>query len=200
MVRRFQSRMYGTAGHGIAGFLMRARTATGAALVALLSLITAWLLWPPNNDRRIRRRLTALADEFNSSTSDGLGLAAKAVRIGDYFTNDVIVDLGEGSSTIVGRDTLMGMAARLQPRTAGPAPRTAAFTLRVADITVDAAGGWPDRDRRAYVDDHPHEHRGPRGVPGRARVLARDAQTGRPMADRPSGCGRHDQVSLITES
>lgn len=111
---------------------MRARTATGAALVALLSLITAWLLWPPNNDRQIRRRLTALADEFNSSTSDGLGLAAKAVRIGDYFTNDVIVDLGEGSSTIVGRDTLMGMAARLQPR-------TAAFTLRVEDITVDAA-------------------------------------------------------------
>lgn len=111
---------------------MRARTVTGAALVALLSLITAWLLWPPNNDRQIRRRLTALADEFNSSTADGLGLAAKAVRIGDYFTDDVIVDLGEGSSTIVGRETLMGMAARLEPR-------TAAFTLRVEDITVEAA-------------------------------------------------------------
>ena len=111
---------------------MRGRTVTGAALVALLALITAWLLWPPNNGRQIRRRLTALADEFNSSTADGFGLAAKAVRIGDYFTDDVIVDLGEGTSTIVGRDTLMGMAARLQPR-------TAAFTLRVEDITVDAA-------------------------------------------------------------
>ena len=111
---------------------MRARTVTGAALVALLSLITAWLLWPPNNDRQIRRRLTSLADEFNSSTADGLGLAAKAVRIGDYFTDDVIVDLGDGASPMVGRDTLMGMAARLQPR-------TAAFTLRVEDITVDVA-------------------------------------------------------------
>jgi ketosteroid isomerase-like protein len=111
---------------------MRARTVTGAALVALLALITAWLRWPPNNDRQIRRRLTALADEFNSSTADGLGLAAKAVRIGDYFTDDVIVDLGEGTSTIVGRDTLMSMAARLQPR-------AAAFTLRVEDITVNAA-------------------------------------------------------------
>jgi ketosteroid isomerase-like protein len=111
---------------------MRARTATGAAVVALLAVTTAWLLWPPNSDRQIRRRLTALAEEFNSSTVDGLGVAAKAVRIGDYFTDDVIVDLGQGSSTIVGRDTLIRMAARLQPRT-GP------FTLRLDDITVDAA-------------------------------------------------------------
>ncbi|MCA1561461.1 MAG: nuclear transport factor 2 family protein [Acidobacteria bacterium] len=112
---------------------MRARTVTGAALVALLALTTAWLFWPPNTDRQIRRRLTALADEFNSNTADALGTATKAVRIGDYFTEDVVIDLGQGSSTIVGRETLVGMAARLQPRT-GP------FTLRLDDITVDAAG------------------------------------------------------------
>lgn len=111
---------------------MGARTVTGVALVALLSLFTAWLLWPLNNERQIRRRLTALADEFNSSSTNGLGVAAKAVRLGDYFTDDVIVDLGQGSSTIAGRDTLMGMAARLQPR-------TASFALQVDDITVAPA-------------------------------------------------------------
>ena len=55
---------------------------------------------------------------MNASTKDGLGTAARAAQIGSYFTEDAVVDFGGGSRPIQGRETLMGMAARLQPRTA----------------------------------------------------------------------------------
>ena len=55
---------------------------------------------------------------------------AHAARIGTYFTEDIVVDLGKGTPPIQGRETLIGMAARLQPR-------TAAFTLELLDITVE---------------------------------------------------------------
>ena len=45
---------------------------------------------------RHSRRLDALRDEVNASTKDGLGTALRAAQIGSYFTDDVVVDLGEG--------------------------------------------------------------------------------------------------------
>ena len=70
------------------------------------------------------------ATEFNSSTTDGLGLIARAAHIGESFTPDVVIELGQGSPPIHGREILMGMASRLQPR-------TAAFLLELDDVNVE---------------------------------------------------------------
>ena len=77
----------------------------------------------------MRQRLDALTVAVNTTVPDGLGTLAHAADIGGYFTEDVVVDLGEDSAPIVGRATLVGMARRLQRR-------TAAFRLRFDDIGV----------------------------------------------------------------
>jgi SnoaL-like domain len=77
----------------------------------------------------IEHRFHALTAEFNSSTNDGLGPVARAARLGQYFTEDVVIELGAGSPPIHGGETLIGMAARRQPR-------TAAFVLELSDIQV----------------------------------------------------------------
>ena len=102
----------------------------------LLALaVLAWFAWrsrESGDERAIRQRIEALRKELNSSTTDGLGTLAHAAQIGSYFTDDVTIELGEGATPIRGRDTLMGMAARLQPR-------TAAFRLDLDDISVEMA-------------------------------------------------------------
>lgn len=105
-------------------------------LVLLTGGILAWRSRSTPDERAIRARLEALRNEVNTSTKDGLGTAARAVQIGSYFTEDAIVELGERSVPIRGRDTLMGMAARLQPR-------TAAFRMDLDDVSVDML---PDSD------------------------------------------------------
>jgi hypothetical protein len=65
----------------------------------------------------IRSRLRALAAEANQPAAEGLALVAHAASIGDFFTTDVVVDLGAGGAPIQGREMLIGMVARLQPRT-----------------------------------------------------------------------------------
>ena len=67
---------------------------------------------------------------------DGLGPEARGAQLGAFFTDDVDVDLGRGAAPIRGRETVIGMAARLQPR-------TAAFRLRFEDVSVVMA---PDGD------------------------------------------------------
>lgn len=104
----------------------RAVLLVAAAIVAFW----AWRAWWPTDAQQIMRRLQAFASDFNDSTTDGLGTVARAAKIGTYFTDDIIVDLGKGTPPIQGRETLMGMTARLQPR-------TAAFTLELLDINVD---------------------------------------------------------------
>jgi hypothetical protein len=104
-----------------------------AAAVAAAG-IWAWLSRGSDDERAIRRRLAAFAEDFNDSTADGLGLAARAARIGSYFTDDVVLDLGAGAGPITGRETLMAMAMRLQPR-------SAAFELELDDIIIEVAPG-----------------------------------------------------------
>src|SRR5687768_294751 len=98
--------------------------AGAAAAVAIL----AWHYWP-NEERSVRRRLSAFTRDFNESTTDGIGMVARAARIGSYFTPDVVVDLGSTVPPIRGRETLIGMTARLQPR-------TSAFVLELRDVNV----------------------------------------------------------------
>lgn len=109
---------------------MSARLRLG--LLAAVIAAGAWFWWtrPSPAEREVRGLFDALAAEFNSSTTDGLGTVARAARIGRYFSDDIVVELGEGSPPIQGRETLMGMAARLQPR-------TAAFELQLEDVQVD---------------------------------------------------------------
>jgi hypothetical protein len=107
--------------------MTRARLALVAAIAVGAAL---WWYAGDPAERAIRGRLQTLAEEFNESTTDGLGTVARAARLGSYFTNDVVIELGQGSPPIQGRETLIGMAARLQPR-------TAAFELELDDVGVE---------------------------------------------------------------
>jgi len=84
----------------------------------------------------VRRLFDDFVTEFNAGTSGGFATLAHAVRIGEFFTPDVVVELGQGSPAIQGRETLIGMAGRLQPR-------TAAFVIEIDDVSVEFTG--PDR-------------------------------------------------------
>jgi SnoaL-like domain len=100
--------------------------------VAVIAAVAALWWWKssPSQDREVRALFDSFAREFNSGTSDGLGLLARAAQIGEYFTPDVVIELGQGSAPIQGRETLIGMASRLQPR-------TSAFVLEFDDVNVE---------------------------------------------------------------
>ena len=110
---------------------MRPRTAA-VALAVIAAAVAAWYFWP-SPASEIRRRLHALAADVNQGASDGLHGVARAARIGTYFTDDVVIDLGQGTAPIEGRETLMGMVARLEPR-------TAQFRLTFEDVNVRMQG------------------------------------------------------------
>ena len=111
--------------HAIRGFLALALVAAGYAV---------WRGREGDDERAIGARIEALRNDINTSTSDGLGAVAHATQIGSYFTENMIIELGEGTSPIQGRDTLIGIAARLQPR-------TAAFRLDLDDVSVEMVPG-----------------------------------------------------------
>lgn len=108
---------------------MTGYTRIAAVAIAALCLVFAWRSWTSNDERAVRNRLDALTADVNTTVSEGLGTVVHAADIGSYFTEDVVVDLGEGAAPIVGRATLVGMASRLQRR-------TAAFRLRFDDVGV----------------------------------------------------------------
>jgi SnoaL-like domain len=118
------------------------RSVVRAVVAAALIAAAAFAYWRTRegaDERQIRQRIEALRDEVNASTKDGLGTAARATQIGSYFTDDAVVDFGDGAVPIRGRDTLMDMAARLQPR-------TAAFRLDLDDIGIDIVPGGTAAD------------------------------------------------------
>jgi hypothetical protein len=109
-----------------------------AALVGAVAF-ALWRTREGSDEKQIRGRIEALRDEVNASTKDGFGTAARATQIGTYFTEDAVVDLGGGAVPIRGRETLMGMAARLRPR-------TAAFRLDLDDVGVEIVPGGTAAD------------------------------------------------------
>jgi hypothetical protein len=120
--------------------LTRSVLVRGAAALALVALaVYVWRGRETPDERAITARLEALRSEVNASTKDGLGTAVRAAQIGTYFTDDAVVELGGGSPPIKGRDTLMGMVARLQPR-------TAAFRMDLDDVTIEMVPGGDAAD------------------------------------------------------
>jgi SnoaL-like protein len=101
-------------------------------LVLIAGGVLAWRSRATPDELAVQARLESLRNDVNSGTTGGIGVAQHAAQIGDYFTDDVTVELGEGSQPIKGRDTLIGMVARLQPR-------TAEFRLELDDVTVEMA-------------------------------------------------------------
>jgi hypothetical protein len=95
--------------------------------------VGSWfLLAPADEGAAVRARLQAFVETVNRSTVDGLGPEAHSAQFGAFFAEDVDVDLGSAAAPIHGRDTVIGMAERLQPR-------TAAFRLRFEDVGVAMA-------------------------------------------------------------
>jgi hypothetical protein len=101
-----------------------------AAVVAVAAVVWVWRVWWVSDAQQITRRLEAFESDFNESATEGLSAVARAAKLGSYFADGIVVDLGRGTPPIQGRETLIGMAARLQPR-------TAAFTLDLLDINVE---------------------------------------------------------------
>ena len=129
---------------------MEVRRAASILVVAVVLAGAGYGVWRAyfrGEDSVIRDRLDALVAEVNEGASDGLGLVARAARIGSFFTEDVALDLGEGAP-IRGRETVIGMAARLQPR-------TAALTAAIDDVTVNVGeSGSADVDLTATFARH----------------------------------------------
>jgi hypothetical protein len=115
---------------------VRRLVAAGAAVIAVGVALLYYFAGPTDDASQIRKRLETFAADINASTTDGEGFVARAVHFGSFFADDVEIDLGRGAAPIRGRETVVGMAARLQPR-------TAAFEIRFEDIGVSMA---PDRN------------------------------------------------------
>jgi hypothetical protein len=115
--------------------LNRRHAIRGVLALALAALAYfAWRGRASDDERAIRARIEALQTEINNVPTVGLGTVAHAAQVGSYFTDDITIELGEGALPIHGRDTLVGMAARLQPR-------TAAFRLEIDDVSVEMVPG-----------------------------------------------------------
>jgi hypothetical protein len=107
------------------------RRASAAVLAAAACVtILFWYRWS-GDEREIRRRLETLAAEVNASAMPD-GRASRATTIASYFTDDVVVDFGRGSAPISGRDMLIEVIGRLQPR-------VAAFKVNLEDVGARVA-------------------------------------------------------------
>jgi len=109
---------------------MTRRVLLVAMAIALMGAAFWWWRGGSTAEREIRAIFRNFAAEFNAGTTDGIGLLARAAHIGEHFTPDVVIELGQGSPPIHGRETLMGMASRLQPR-------TSAFVLELDDVNAE---------------------------------------------------------------
>lgn len=108
-----------------------------AAIAASLALAVGWHWWGSSEERAVRTRLDTLASVVNESPEEGLGVMTRAAALGNFFAADVVVELGEGTSPITGRSTLIGMATRL-------GRRAGQTKLRFDDVEVRFEGSRRD--------------------------------------------------------
>ena len=114
------------------------RPAPAVLAAAVVAALLAWWWWSAASpaEREIRGLFEEFAEEFNAGSRGGLATLAHAVRLGEFFTADVVVELGQGSPPLHGRETLVGIVSRLQSR-------TAAFVVEMDDVTVELSA--PER-------------------------------------------------------
>jgi hypothetical protein len=109
-----------------------------AVLLVLLSAgFVAWRTRATPDERAIRSRLDSLRDEVNAGAKDGIAPGLQAAKIASYFTDDAMVELGERSAPIRGRETLIAMISRLQPGT---------VRLDLDDVTIEMGTGTDAAD------------------------------------------------------
>ena len=99
------------------------------ALVAATSAIWWWTAGT-SEERQVRRLFEDFAEELNAGSTGGFGTLTHIARLSEFFHPDIVVELGQGSPPIQGRETLLGMVSRLQPR-------TAAFVLEMDDVNAE---------------------------------------------------------------
>jgi hypothetical protein len=155
----------------------RNRWIAAALAVAAVAAGLAWWMWRPDAEREIRRRLASFASDFNRRAGEGLGSVSHAVSLGGYFSEDVRVDLGPGTSTIEGRATIIGMATRLQPR-------TASFLLQLEDVTVDLTSETTADVSLTAVFRRRSIASGEESIDAREFALALDRSTGEWLVQR----------------
>ena len=111
-----------------------------AVLVAAALLIgfQAYRILFPSDEQLIRRRLDEIAAAVNMR-AEGLDAVTRAAQIGRALTDDVEIRTPQGT-TIRGKDTVMGIAARLETRSGG-------LNLKFQDVTITM-----DDERHAHVE------------------------------------------------
>jgi len=116
------------------------------SIIAAVTVMCAAGLWwwrsASPDEREVRRLFEDFTQELNAGTTSGFGTLQHVARLSEFFAPDVVVELGQGSPPIQGRDTLMGMASRLQPR-------TAAFVLEMDDVNAEFTA--PDRGEVTFT-------------------------------------------------
>jgi ketosteroid isomerase-like protein len=117
------------------------RFAAVCVLVLGALLSTAGCAWWDDERAAVRQRLDTFKVLVNAPAPDGIGTVTRAAEISQYFTEDVTVDLGDGAAPITGREMLMAMAARLQPR-------LSEFRIDFADVGVQVS---PDEQSAAVA-------------------------------------------------
>jgi len=105
------------------------------AVVAVIAI--AWIAraWWPSEERRIRARLDALAEEVSTpagNMEDALARMARAVRIGSFFTEAAAIEAGPPYPALRGRDTIVGAASSVGAQE---------VTLEFVDVQVGVAAG-----------------------------------------------------------
>lgn len=142
-----------------------ARHVAASVLAAIAVIVVAILCrtyFFPSDESRITHRLEQLADDVTRSSADAPGGLARTARMATYFTEDVVVEPGEGVEPIRGRDALMALSTSL--RGSGGTLRAAVTDVHVkllsetaADVTLtatvekSAGGAQPSLDAREFA-------------------------------------------------
>jgi hypothetical protein len=118
--------------------MRRSAIPAAVAVAAAALLYIGYRTFFPSDEQLIRRRLDELAAAVNTP-ADGLDAVTRAAAIGRALADDVEIRTRQGTA-IRGKDTVMGIAARLEPRSAG-------LNLKFQDVTVTL-----DDERHAHVE------------------------------------------------
>ena len=109
---------------------MTQRTLAGIVALVVAAGTIWWWTSGSSDERQVRRLFYDFAEELNAGTTGGFDTLTHIARLSEFFHPDVVVELRQGTPPIQGRETLLGMVSRLQPR-------TSAFVVEMDDVNVE---------------------------------------------------------------